>query len=149
MSIVSRVPSMLHVGDRVLSDPTRYETFVTSKRDGGVTINRSNEVTGLSMRFNCDSCAYRHTQRIHYTKMSSMDTCTMVFDIFVYWCDWSLGGWWPALFYLTNKSHCVTITTCAFAQNFNICITAVKQPAKCRWGCFYFKTLVYWWTRYK
>ena len=41
-------------------------------------------------------------QRIHDSKMSQIGTCTIAFDIFLYWWYWSLGGR-HTLFCTTNN----------------------------------------------
>ena len=50
-----------------------------------------------------DLWAYRSMfQRIHDSKMSQIGTCTIAFDIFLYWWYWSLGGR-HTLFCTTNN----------------------------------------------
>ena len=76
----------------------------------------------ISNRFNRDSCAYTNPwQRIHDIKMSEIDTCKTLLNIFVYRCGWNIGAY-------------------LFWQRW----TNVRNPGVVG---FYFKIQFHWWTR--
>ena len=78
--------------------------LVMPQRISDVTINQSNQVTYSFLTFNWDLRAYTYMcQRIHDTKMSWINTCTILFDIFSYWWDLCLGGSWYTSFCTTNN----------------------------------------------
>ena len=68
----------------------------------------------LFLAFNLYSWAHMW-QIIHHTKMSPIDTCTIVFDIVLCWWDCSLGGWHTLFCTINNRSLCCNKGTCKFA----------------------------------
>ena len=100
-----------------LSQPRDWYSFlVTSLWASDVKIDRPNYVTYLSITFNSDLCTCTHTgQPIHDTKVSDIDTFIIMFDVFWYWCHWSLARRY-ALLRIANTRYDVTDKgTCNFA----------------------------------
>ena len=76
------------------------------------------------------SACWHARQRIGDNKVSKREISTVVFDSYICWCDWNLGGW-HALLYTINKYRGITIMVCAIARHFLSWMTMVGQP---EWG---------------
>ena len=63
--------------------------------------------------------------------MSLIDTCSHVFDKFVFGCDRRLDGWHTVWLHITNKRHGVTITTRTTLCHFQIWKKAMRLSAIC------------------
>ena len=92
-------------------------------------------------------CIYKHTQQsIHDTKISYIDRCTTVFDIFVH-----IHMVWVLMDEMRYFASQIIVTAHAIKRHFLIWMTTVRQPTKRRRSCVltlkYTFICVYWWTR--
>ena len=129
----------------------RHETAFWWRHNGPVTSQLTDQIKWPNYPVNQDLCAHKHTQqRIPDTKMSQIDKCTNVLDIFVYIYGLSLNGWHD-LFCITNNHHNVTIARHAIKRHFLIWMTPMRQSMERQCSCVltlkYTFICVYWWTR--
>ena len=93
-------------------------------------------MTYLFLAFIWDLWAYRYMwQRIHDTKVLLVDTCTIVFDVFSHWWDWSLGRW--HMLFCTTSDHPLHYHKGMF-NYAPLWMRTVRQSAT-RWYCSVFR----------